>query len=103
MFVSRRQFLHQSMLAATATAATGTGEPLVVSPRIGPNGKLGAAVIGTGGRGSAQAAAYTGRQACEVKYLCDADLARAQSLFALGFRSMQNASRSLAARKRMPC
>jgi predicted dehydrogenase len=70
------------MLAATAAAATGTVKPLVAAPRTGPNGKLGVAVIGTGGRGSAHAVAYADRQDCEVKYLCDADLARAQSLSA---------------------
>jgi len=68
------------MLTATAAMATPAVKPLLAAQSKSPNERIGVAVIGTGGRGSAHAAAYAGRKDCVVRYLCDADLARAKSI-----------------------
>jgi len=67
------------MLAATAAVAA-PARPLMSAQSDSPNERIGVAVIGTGGRGSAHAAAFAGRKDCEVRVLCDADLSRAEGV-----------------------
>jgi len=67
------------MLAATAAAGTPIVRPQEARARsASPNEKLNVALIGAGGRGSAHAAAYAGRKDCELTFVCDADLNRAE-------------------------
>ena len=77
---SRRSFLRQSMLAATATMAGPSAHSLKAAQSKSPNEKIGVAIIGTGGRGAAHTRAFASRRDCEIRYLCDADLSRAQGL-----------------------
>ena len=75
---TRRQFLEDSILAATAALA---GPALAVSAaeskEASANGRLSVAVIGTGIRGPVHAGAFAGRGDCDVVAICDADLSRA--------------------------
>ena len=80
---NRRQFLEDSILAATAALA---GPALATSAEkpekssTSPNERLAIAVIGTGSRGTAHAASFAGRGDCDVVAVCDADLGRAQRI-----------------------
>jgi len=77
---TRRQFLEDSILAATAAlagpafAASAAEEPQNSSA----NQRLSVAVIGVGVRGPAHAGAFAGRGDCDVVAICDADISRAQ-------------------------
>jgi len=85
--LSRRAFLRQSMLSATVAVAASAAKPVVAAQSDSPNDRLGVAVVGTGGRGAAHARAFAGRKDCSVRYLCDADSARADGVArALGDR-----------------
>jgi len=77
---SRRSFLRQSMLAATAATTGPSPHSLKAAQSKSPNEKIGVAIIGTGGRGAAHAMAFASRSDCEIRYLCDADLSRAHGL-----------------------
>ena len=76
---TRRQFLEDSILAATAALA---GPALVASAaepkKPSANERLSVAVIGTGIRGPVHAGAFAGRGDCDVVAICDADSSRAQ-------------------------
>lgn len=79
--LSRRMFLENSMLAATA--ALGAGSLLNTRPifgdekSAGPNGILRVAIIGTGSRGSEHMQEYLRLKAdCEISTVCDADSER---------------------------
>ena len=73
---SRRQFLEDSMLAA-AWAATTSASPSFAAEEekqsSSPNERLGAAVVGVGGRGGDHLGAFSGRKDTEVLYVVDAD------------------------------
>lgn len=75
---TRRQFLEQTILAATTTAAVIPGERLLAAEKQSksPNDRIRCAVIGAGIRGTAHAQIYSGRRDCEVAYVCDADRER---------------------------
>ena len=75
---SRRRFLRQSMIAATMAGPC--AHSLKAAQSKSPNEKIGVAIIGTGGRGAAHTKAFASRRDCEIRYLCDADLSRAQTL-----------------------
>ena len=68
------------MLTATAAIAGPGAHPLKAAQSKSPNEKIGVAIIGTGGRGAAHTKAFASRTDCEIRYLCDADLSRAQGL-----------------------
>ena len=68
------------MLTATAAAAGPALGSAIAAQSRSPNEKIGVAIVGTGGRGGAHANAFASRKDCEVRYLCDPDLARAQGL-----------------------
>ncbi len=75
--LSRRRFLEESMLAATAAALTG-GTPaklLADEPKqsTSPNERLSIAVIGVRSQGNGHLVAYSTRNDTEVTYVCDAD------------------------------
>jgi len=79
--LNRRQFLEDSILAATAALAG----PALATPAAeqetsstSPNARLAVAVIGTGIRGPVHAGAFAGRGDCDVVAICDADLNRAR-------------------------
>lgn len=75
---SRRRFLKQSMVTtAAALAASESTKPLVAAAEQSKsaNEKLGVAVLGVRGRGSAHAAAFADRDDCEVTYVCEPDTA----------------------------
>ncbi len=77
---TRRRFLYQSMLGATAALPV-TQRLVAAEPRsTSPNERINMAVIGTGSRGSAHAGAFSSRADCRVTYVCDADLGRAGSV-----------------------
>ncbi|HEX4128960.1 MAG TPA: Gfo/Idh/MocA family oxidoreductase [Pirellulales bacterium] len=77
--LSRRRFLEESMLAATAAlAAGGVGKNLLAAEKkddkvdVSPNEKLAIAIIGVNGRGQSHMSGFA-RPDCEVVYICDAD------------------------------
>jgi len=75
--LSRRRFLEESMLSATA-AALACGAPaklLADEPKqsTSPNERLSVAVIGVRGQGNGHLGAYSTRKDTEVTYVCDAD------------------------------
>jgi len=78
--VTRRRFLEDSILAATAALA-GPGSvsfAAAESKTSSANGRLAVAVIGLGIRGPVHAGAFAGRGDCEVVAVCDADSTRAE-------------------------
>ena len=79
---NRRQFLEDSILAATAALA---GPALAASAaeeskKASANERLSVAVIGTGVRGPVHAGAFAGRGDCDVVAICDADISRARTV-----------------------
>jgi predicted dehydrogenase len=76
---SRRQFLHDSLLAAAAAAATAGAAPTMFAADVDTSGrsandKLGACVIGVNSRGNSHLGAWTNEQLnTEVVVICDAD------------------------------
>jgi len=76
--LSRRLFLHESLLAAGA-ATVGTSHVLSAAEpdkqSKSPNEKLSVAVIGVRSRGGQHAQAFDSRDDCVVTYICDVDTA----------------------------
>ena len=76
---TRRRFLEDSILAATAALA---GPALAASAarpkKSSANERLSIAVIGVGVRGPVHAGTFAGRGDCDVVAICDADISRAQ-------------------------
>jgi predicted dehydrogenase len=73
---TRREFLENSMLAATAAAMTGSGlvsAVLAEEQPSGPNDVLRVAVLGLNGRGQSHLGGYLGRKDCEIVAVCDPD------------------------------
>lgn len=77
---SRRRFLQESMLAATAALASGAPRKLwaaePASSGTSANDRLSVAVIGVRGQGNSHLGAYSNPSSgynCEVTYICDAD------------------------------
>ena len=77
--LTRREMLEQSMFAATAALAASSGGLLFAADEqsdqksIGPNDKIGLAIIGAGGRGGEHIAEYLKNPNCEILYIVDAD------------------------------
>ena len=79
---TRREFLENSMFAATAAALAGgslvpqaSAEPQSTSP----SERLRVAVVGLNGRGQSHLGGFMGRQDCEVVAVCDPDEAVLQT------------------------
>jgi predicted dehydrogenase len=74
---TRRQFLENSMFAAAAAVAAGSGANVFAAdekkPLKGPGEKLGVAVVGCGGRGSDHLKTWVSRPDTEVLYVVDVD------------------------------
>lgn len=74
---SRRQFLHDSLLAAAAAATANTALPLLAAAATkekGPNEKLLFAIIGVNGRGVAHIGSLLSlRNEAEIAVICDAN------------------------------
>jgi len=76
---TRRQFLEDAILTATAALAGPALTASAAEPKkASANERLSVAVIGTGIRGPVHAAAFAGRGDCNVVAICDADMNRAE-------------------------
>lgn len=85
MSLTRRQFLENSMLTAAAAAAAALPSPLVAAATknaVSANDKIIVAIIGCGIRGKAHAGSLLGLPDCEIAYVCDPDMERAEGLAA---------------------
>jgi predicted dehydrogenase len=79
--MDRRQFLKQSGAAGVglglglyaASAALGRAQSVTTARKIGPNGRINAAVIGTNGRGGAHIACLTNLPDVQITHICDVD------------------------------
>ncbi len=80
--LTRRRFFEDSLMAAAAVAIPA---PLLAqkAPAVSPNEKLTAAIIGCGIRGKAHARELAKLPDCDVAYVCDPDLDRAEEVAAL--------------------
>ena len=73
---TRRQFLEDSMFAAAAAVAAGSGARALAAdekPSKSPGEKLGVAVVGCGGRGGSHLGAFGSRDDTEVLYVVEVD------------------------------
>jgi predicted dehydrogenase len=80
--LTRRCFFENSVMAAGATALP---IPLISQDgkTVSPNEKLTVAIIGCGIRGKAHARSLAGLPDCDIAYVCDPDLDRADEVGAL--------------------
>jgi len=80
--ITRRRFFEDSLMAAAAVALPA---PIFAADTksVGPNSKLTAAIIGCGIRGKAHARELAKLVDCDVAYVCDPDLDRADEVGAL--------------------
>lgn len=84
MNVTRRDFVEQAMLAATAALAAGpvartlVAEDAVAARRVGPNDKIRVAVIGVNGQGGAHIGEWLKNPDCDLVAICDCDPAAYQ-------------------------
>jgi predicted dehydrogenase len=73
-YLSRRRFLEDSMLAATAALAAGPiSQVLAEEKSSSANDKLSVGIIGVNGRGGSHIAGFGSRKDCEITYICDCD------------------------------
>lgn len=74
---SRREFLENSMLAATAAAFAGSNVTQIArgeeKEASSPNERLRVAVLGLNGRGQSHLGGFGGRKDCEIVAVCDPD------------------------------
>ncbi len=76
---TRRQFMGDSILAATAACGVGASNAVAgEKPVKSANERLAVAVIGTGGRGGAHVNAFAKHKGCDLVAVCDADKTRAE-------------------------
>jgi len=76
-FSSRRNFLAQSAMAAVAApfiAQSAFGQNNSSNGKLGPNAKLGAMVVGAGGRGGDHVGSMLGEERTVLLYVCDPDI-----------------------------
>src|SRR5438876_6713203 len=75
--LSRRLFLHESLLAVGAAAALPSILQAADEPKQSksPSERLSIAVLGVNGRGSDHIKAYNERTDCVISYICDVDTA----------------------------
>ncbi|KPK46552.1 MAG: hypothetical protein AMK72_09670, partial [Planctomycetes bacterium SM23_25] len=77
--LTRRQFLEDSILTATAALAGPALAASAAEPKeSSANERLSVAVIGAGMRGPAHIGAFARRGDCDVVAICDADINRAR-------------------------
>lgn len=80
---TRRRFLEDSLIAASAALALGNSgasaaEENAPATNAGPNDRLSVAVIGAGGRGGSHLGHFRGRKDAAVTHICDADISHAE-------------------------
>ena len=80
--LTRRRFFEDSLMAAAAVALPSNLRAASVAP-ASPNEKITAAIIGCGIRGKAHAHELARLADCDVAYVCDPDLDRADEVGAL--------------------
>src|SRR5262249_20722699 len=78
MNLTRRDFVEQALMAATAALATGTGIQAMAAedpPRqpVGPNDKIRVAVIGVNGQGGAHVGEWLRNPDVDLVAICDCD------------------------------
>ncbi|HMC10669.1 MAG TPA: Gfo/Idh/MocA family oxidoreductase, partial [Pirellulaceae bacterium] len=84
MNLSRRDFVEQALLAATAALATGTGMPALAADdapparTVGPNDKIRVAVIGVNGQGGGHLGEWLRNPDVDLVAVCDCDPAAYQ-------------------------
>src|SRR5690348_4231025 len=77
--ITRRDFVENAILAATAALATGTAqnafaqEDAAASKAVGPNDKLRVAVIGVNGQGGGHIGEWVKNPDVDLVAICDAD------------------------------
>lgn len=78
--VSRRDFLHQSVLGAAAVTGAGLSaaavraeEEVKAARKAGAQDLLRVAVIGVNGRGMSHVGGFTAKLGCQITHICDAD------------------------------
>ena len=84
--LSRRRFFEDSVMAAAALSLPATlaaAESTAESTAVSANGKLTAAILGCGIRGKAHAQELAKLNDCDIAYVCDPDLDRADEVGAL--------------------
>ena len=76
---TRREFLGESILAATAACGVGASNAVAgKEPAKSANERLAVAVIGTGGQGGHHARVFARHKGCDLVAVCDADKTRAE-------------------------
>lgn len=80
---TRRRFLEDSLIAASAALALGNASGASAAEEAtpenaGPNDRLSVAVIGSGGRGGSHLSHFRNRKDAAVTYICDADVKNAE-------------------------
>ena len=84
--LSRRRFFEDSVMISAAAAATALPLPLFAQDKaasVSPSEKLTVAIIGCGIRGKAHARELARLADCDIAYVCDPDLDRADEVGAL--------------------
>ncbi len=79
---TRRRFLADSLLAATAAAVGPAMASTVLGEekKVAPSDKLSVMVCGIRGRGRSHIGGFAGRSGCEVTYICDVDESYAEKI-----------------------
>ena len=81
--LSRRRFFEDSVMISAAAAATALPLPLFAQDKaasVSPSEKLTVAIIGCGIRGKAHARELARLADCDIAYVCDPDLDRADEV-----------------------
>ena len=81
--LSRRRFFEESVMAAAAAALPAPLLAQEKAPSVSANEKLTVAIIGCGIRGKAHARELARLRDCDIAYVCDPDLDRADEVAAL--------------------
>lgn len=85
--ITRRRLFEDSVMAAAAVSMSGSLLPqrllAAESSSVSPGEKLTVAIIGCGIRGKAHAQALANQKDCDIAYVCDPDLDRADEVAAL--------------------
>ena len=81
--LTRRRFFEDSLMAASALALPARLYAAEREATVSPNSRITAAIIGCGIRGKAHARELARLPECDIAYVCDPDLDRADEVGAL--------------------